>query len=91
MLSHDNSEMFEVSGKFLSSRHSALEEVESDHEDICLVLRARLEVSHSNPMVMLCCKVLFHVAIGGGSFPVGSGQGLAGHYQPAARMLLSRR
>ncbi len=41
----DRSELFEVSGKFISSRHSAVEEVETDHQDICLALQSRLEVS----------------------------------------------
>ena len=39
------SDLFEVSGKFLSSRHSALEEVLSDHHDVCHALQLRLEVS----------------------------------------------
>ena len=45
LLNQDKSDLFEVSGKYLSSQHSALEEVVSDHEDVYFALQVRLEVS----------------------------------------------
>ncbi len=45
MIGQDEVAMFEVSGTFLSSRHSTLEEVVSGHKDIIQALQARVEVS----------------------------------------------
>lgn len=50
MIGQDEAAMFEVSGIFLSSHHSALEEVMSGHIDILQALQARVEVGHHGAM-----------------------------------------
>ena len=45
LVGHDESDLFEISGKFLSSQHSTVEEVMSDHQDIYLALQTRVDVS----------------------------------------------
>ena len=78
LLGSDHSDMFEVSGKFLSSRHLTVEEVMSDHAHICLVLQARVEVSPQGEMARL---TMFAVLVGGGSnAAVGKWEGTAGSH-----------
>ena len=46
-LSHEAHDMFEVSGQYLSTQHSALEEVVTGHGDVVEDLRSRVEVRFS--------------------------------------------
>lgn len=63
LVGRDESDLFEVSGRFLSSQHSTVEEVMSDHQDIYLALQTRVEVSN----ITLHWPVHYILTVGRGS------------------------